>query len=264
MTSDLNTHQSADTEKVVGTMCLLRARYPASLKTIRSLEGQIDTLYLCLNDFWEVPPELQQDWIEILHLGMNLGDAARFYLLRNMSSVDAHVLSCDDDWEYPKSYVQDFLTAHRKYPNAVLTHHGIIKHYRGNEKFRYIDAVKPDSSPCALYPDVRYAAGLSLYHKQQNFIRLDKCGSGVSFIPKSIFNQLEFNSLVYLNMADIHLACNYQKLNIPIIGMPHAKDYFRNISSSGPTIYDTVTAKPDWMEKVYKIHDSYGLSATRR
>ena len=105
---------------VVATMCMWAPRWPDSMKTIHSLENQVDTLYLCLNDFWEVPEELKQGWIEILHFGKNLGDASRLYLLRNLGHVNAHVITCDDDIEYPEIYVQNFLTEHKKIPECII------------------------------------------------------------------------------------------------------------------------------------------------
>ena len=62
-------------QKTVAVMCLLHKRHPASQKAIRSLEGQVDTLYLCLSDFQEIPQELNQNWIEIMYSGTSLADS---------------------------------------------------------------------------------------------------------------------------------------------------------------------------------------------
>ena len=228
---------------VVATMCMQHRRWPGSLKTVESLKGQVDTLYLCLNDFWEVPPELKQDWIRILHLGRNLGDAARFYLLRNLGPLDAHVVSCDDDIQYPNSHVQDFLTAHARHPDAVLTHHGRIAQYEGGQNFRYQFA-------------------MSFHGEARELKRITLPGSGVTFIPKSIFNRMRFTSLTHFNQADVHLACNCLSLGVPIMGLPHEKNYFRYIGGAG-SIYASVTSRSDWMNKVYDIYRSYGLSLTQ-
>ena len=230
----------SDHLKVVATMCMWRRRWPNSLNAIRSLEGQMDTLYLCLNDFWEVPPELKQDWIEILHLGENLGDTARFYLLRYLGHLDAHVISCDDDFEYPKTYAQDFLAANKEYPDTLLTHHGSIADYTPDGRIRY--------SPVTM----------TLIENTKVRFNLDMAGSGASFVPKSIFNRLEFTSLGYLLQCDVHLACNCIKLGVPIIGIPHPKGYFK-YTHYPVRIANTVANKSDWMQKVHKIYASYNL-----
>ena len=233
----------SDREPVVATMCMQHRRWPGSLRTVESLKGQVDTLYLCLNDFWEVPPELKQDWIRILHLGKNMGDAARFYLLRNSETPDAHVLSCDDDLIYPPSYVRDFLAALSEHPDTLLTHHGYVARYPEKGDFKYDKVMR-----------FRY--------EEKQSKRLTVPGSGVSFIPKSVFNRLEFTSAVCLNQADIHLACNCLKLGVRITGLPHAKGYFKEVGDR-TGIYDSVTSRSDWMNKVYDIYRSYGLDLTR-
>ena len=235
--------RAAGDAKVVATMCLQRRRWPGSLQAVESMKGQIDTLYLCLNDFWEVPGELKQSWIKILHLGKNLGDAARFYLLRNLGPLEAHVVSCDDDIKYPPSYVRDFLAAMLEHPDALLTHHGRIAQYQNGQNFRYQSV-------------------MSFQNEAREVKRLTLPGSGVTFIPQSIFNRLKFTSLTHFNQADVHLACNCLKLGVPIVGLPHERHYFRNLGGAG-SIYSSVTSRSDWMSKVYKIYQSYDLSLTQ-
>lgn len=243
-----------DGSPTAATMCMLADRWPHSLRTVLSLKGQVSTLYLCLNNFQEVPSELEQDWIKVLHIGENLGDAARFYLLKNLGLPNAHLISCDDDIEFPKTYVQDFLNAHQKYPDALLTHHGEI----------YSDLIEHHIS-LPVYHD-----GVVRYTKREEvkrFMRFrqanhqaryfDIPGSGVSFIPRSIFDRFEFTHLVYWNMADTHLACNCKKLGVRIIGLPRPAGYFRYISPSGQIINRSIGA--DHKEKIEKIYASYGL-----
>ena len=246
MLSDLSEPFDADTPpRIVATMCMLPARYPDSLQTIRSLENQVDTLYLCLNDFWEVPLELKRDKIKILHLGDNLGDAARFYLLRNKGALNAHVLSCDDDLEYPESYVQDYLAAHAQYPEAVLTHHGSIWCYDEAGGLTCRGVVKYDTEN----PEAR---------------KLDIPGSNISFIPRSVFNRLEFTSLVSFNDADMHLSANYRKLEVPVIGLSHKKDYAKDIRPPGPTIWLTQSRyRSRRISRAAEIYASYGLRLDR-
>ena len=238
---------SPDQKGVVATMCMQPRRWPGSLKTVESLKGQVDTLYLCLNDFWEIPPELKQDWIHILHLGKNLGDVSRFYLLRNLGPLDAHVVSCDDDIVYPQSYVQDFLNAHKTYPDALLTHHGYTDgHFCGTR--------------------LHFAWSANMVH------HLLQPGSGVSFIPQFIFNQMAFSSAVCLNHADIHLSCICQTLGVSIIGLPHKRGYIRalpHIRALPPKFAPTTLwghfrklSRSDQKALINKIRCSYGLPET--
>ena len=228
---------------VRATMCMLPGRYPESLKTVNSLEGQVDRLYLYLNDFWHIPIEIKKDWIEIIHMGKNLGDASRFYLLRNTGDVDYDIISCDDDLIYPPTYVQDFLKYKEAHPGCLLTHHGNVA-YNTSEGFRYKAAVR-------------------VRNENKSIVRLATPGSGASFIPKELFNKMEFNSKVSYNQSDIHLACNCHVNNFPIIGLPHPSWYVEYFHpKDGYTIWETVTSKPDWMSKVYEIYQSYGIKTS--
>ena len=217
-------------------MCMLPERYPDNLAAVNSLIGQVDTLYLCLNNFLQVPPELQRNQIKILYLGENLGDVAKFYLLRTQGHMDAHVLSCDDDIIYPQSYVRDFLNARATYPDTLLTHHGFTTgHYSGEEMHfaRSINQARPYFQP----------------------------GSGVSFIPKSIFNRMEFSHTVHLNHADVHLACICQQLEVSIVGLPHGRDYLQRIPTAWPTLWGTFRRLPesDKQAIINEIRLSYSL-----
>jgi len=228
--------------KIYGTMCMMPGRYPESLKTVDSLEGQVDRLYLSLNGFDFVPEELKKDWIEILHVGKNLGDASRFYLLRFTGDIDSHVISCDDDIVYPETYVSDFLEEHNKKPDSVLCHHGKILQVNHNEIFmKSMLAIRQENK--------EYHDGLHMP------------GSGAVFIPKDIFNKLEFTSLVHMNQADVHLAANFFKLGVNLIGVPHPHNYVGYFHpKDGYTIWDTVTSKPDWSKKAKRIFESYKIS----
>lgn len=228
---------------VRATMCMLPGRYPESLKTVNSLEGQVDKLYLCLNDFWHIPIELKRDWIEVIHMGKNLGDASRFYLLRNTGDVDYDIISCDDDLIYPSTYVQDFLRYKKKYPGCLLAHHG-----NGFEDNKVLP---------------RRGSIVACRNENNKEIKLASPGSGACFIPKEVFNQMEFRGTVSLNQSDMHLACNCYVNKVDIISLPHSSSYFTYFHpKDGYTIWDSVTSKPDHRSKVVSIYNSYGVSVS--
>ncbi len=91
--------------KVFATMCMMPDRYPASLECVMSLKGQVEKIYLCLNGFEDIPEDLNEEWIEVVHFGQNLGDAARFFML---PEIDGHLISCDDDLVYPEHTSKTF------------------------------------------------------------------------------------------------------------------------------------------------------------
>ena len=106
----------------------------------------------------------------------------------------------------------------------------------------------------------RYVWGLRIVGEGHETKRVSRPGSGVSFIPKDLCNQMEFNSLVHFNQLDVHLACNCHKLEVPMIGLFHEKGYIRYTPPPGPNLYDSVTRASGYIEKVRQIYASYGLS----
>ncbi len=216
--------------KVFATMCMMPDRYPASLECVMSLKGQVEKIYLCLNGFEDIPEDLNEEWIEVVHFGQNLGDAARFFML---PEIDGHLISCDDDLVYPETYVQDFLENHKRFPNAILTHHG--KTLYGNTLKSVAHCLKPQSV---------------IYSK------IDMPGSGCSFFPSDKLHLLKFNALACLNMSDVHLYCILR--GETIYTCPRPPGYLKYIPPpKGTTIWDTVTSKEDFLTKFDLVVKSY-------
>lgn len=215
--------------KVYGTICMMPDRYPKSLSCVMSLKGQVEKLYLCLNGFDSVPKELNEDWIEVLHVGKNYGDAARFFMLPD---IDGHLISCDDDLIYPKAYVSDFIKIHASNPGCVLSHHG--KQVHGTSIQHVSHCLKP----------------------QVGFSEVNMPGSGCSFFPSEKVKLLRFNALACLNMSDVHLYCLLR--GTKILTCPRPKDYLKYVEPpKGTTVWDTVTSKSDFMSKFELVVNSY-------
>ena len=232
-------------QKTVAVMCMLHKRHPASLKAIRSLAGQVDTLYLCLSDFQEIPQELNQNWIEIMYSGTGLTDSdARCLRLLKDKGENTHVLFCDDNLIYPPSYVEDFLVANARLPDTVLTHHGYTAYYP-----------EPDT--------VHFHKVMGYRGDYEKPVSLDVSGAGTLFIPEAVFNRMQFADPPCVDQADIQVACNCLKLNIPIIGLPHQARYFGTINSNDRSDWvnhHTLNHKMDWMDKARQTYQFYGLS----
>ena len=211
------------------------------MAVVNSLKGQVDKLYLCLNGFWEVPEDLKQDWIDVIHVGKNLGPCARFFLLRHIvGEFDFDLISCDDDLIYPDSYVDDFLKYKEDYPGCVLTHHGST-----NSEDSIIPSVIND---------------VVCLRENESAKVLQKPGAGVSFFPGDLFSQMEFNSSTTFYQCDYTLSAICMSEGFKIIGLPHSKDYFEYVEpNDGYTIWDSVTSKDSVHEKHKLIFNSYGL-----
>jgi len=202
-------------DDVYGTMCMMPNRYPKSLECVMSLKGQVKKLFICLNGFNDVPEGLKEDWIDIIHIGENIGSVGRF---TKLPDFEGHLVSCDDDLVYPKLYVSDFLKRYKKVGPAMLSHHG--KTIMFNKAVNFVACLRKNT-----------------YDKD-----LDIPGSGVLFVPREFkgWNKMVLDSPK--NPSDVYVGCIAKKNNYRVLAMPHQKDYFRYVEPpKGETIYDKET-----------------------
>ena len=220
---------------VYATMCMVPNRYPSSIECVMSLKGQVDKIFLSLNGFKEIPEELKEDWIEVIHIGENLGDAARFFKL---PEIDGHLISCDDDLIYPRGYVEQFLKYNSVFPGCVLTHHGKLMR-SVDESIKVVAHVMGNSPDSEL---------------------VDIPGSGCSFFPHRVVSdeKFRFGDHTELNMCDIHLFSILRMMQVKIVTVPHLRGHFKYLAPpSGTTVWDTVTSKPDFREKLKLVYQYY-------
>lgn len=190
-------------------------RYPRSLLCVNSLKGQVKKLYLCLNGFDSIPDDLNQDWIEVVHIGKNIGAVGRY---TELPEIDGHLISCDDDLIYPQTYVSDFLKRYEKEGDCMLTHHGkVIK----NNRIRNLSHCLKDSA---------YTG------------RLDIPGSGVLFVPFELKGWHKMVLQTPKNPTDIYVGCIAEKMGYRILSMAHQKGYLEYVEPpEGRTIWDQET-----------------------
>lgn len=112
---------------VIG-IATLESRHGMLKKTIDSLVGQSDYIYVYLNDY-----PYKHDWmfqyenrgVQFLlgkdHLG-DLGDAGKFILFNSIK--DKFYFSADDDIIYPKDYVEKTISEMTDKNISVLSYHG--------------------------------------------------------------------------------------------------------------------------------------------
>jgi len=205
--------------KVFGTMCMMPDRYPKSLSCVMSLKGQVETLYLCLNGFDSIPEDLIQDWIEVVHVGKNIGAVGRY---TKLPEIEGHLISVDDDLVYPSTYVSDFVSRYEDEGPVVLTHHGKV-----------ISGERSVSASHCLR-DSKYSG------------RIDIPGAGVMFVPYEFRSWNKNVSNEPKNPTDVWAAAIFKKMGVRILSVPHSKDYFSYVEPpKGTTIWETETHKQD-------------------
>lgn len=201
---------------VVATLCILPERIDAARLTLKSLSPQVDKIYVCLNNFEKIPPEIERFHnVEVIYVGENIGDIGRFSML---PKIDCHLISCDDDLVYPKTYVDDFLAAHEEDKDLIFTHHGKT----------VVNGILDYKAMC-------------LYKSTQS-VPVDIIGSGVSFFPKGKTDWTEYVLGEPMNQSDIHVSAVIELLGYKARSMPHSAKYFKYLQPPvGTTIWETKT-----------------------
>jgi hypothetical protein len=88
-------------------MATFPARQDIMLQTVASISQQVDHLYICLNEFTQIPVELARiKNVTAVIPATDLKDLGKFYFRPNADDI---VFTIDDDIIYPASYVVEAL-----------------------------------------------------------------------------------------------------------------------------------------------------------
>jgi len=190
--------------------------------TIESLYDQVDHLYICLNNYPEVPLFLDDDKITFVVKKNHYGDAYKF----SWTNQDCHYFPCDDDIIYPPTYCR---TLQDKVDElgGVITLHGRIF----------------DNFPIQSY-----------YHlaSHRTFCTLEQAvdeevmfgGTGVMcFNTKDVRPNLKYFRVK--NMADIWMGLWCKENGIKITSIAHAEEWIKTQDCKG--IWDE-THNKDWKQ----------------
>lgn len=194
---------------VDGGIAMLPERFPASVKTVESLRGQLNTLYIRWQG--QEPPAFPS-WC-VVSWGENTGDIGKFHASEN------DFVTLDDDLVYPEGYIQDFVRNAKRFPGAILTHHG--KTWQG-PTVNYFGEVRNE---------------VYCLHENLKEIQLTAPGTGCSFYPKEIYQRLQKEMEQDWNCGDILVGSWAKKNGVPIQAIKHRIGYFRYLRPKD-TIWD--------------------------
>jgi len=163
-------------------------------KAIDSIYYQVDQIFVCLNNYKEIPEFLKRDKITAVISDNSMGDAGKFMFYNKCEGI---FLSIDDDLIYPDNYVFDIVCSLNEH-GGVVTYHGSVlkpnahRYYMGRkEVFRCTKELKEDKP-------------------------VDVPGTGCMAVRTSDLKLREFESR---NMADLWVAkwAKEQGLKIPCV-----------------------------------------------
>jgi len=177
---------------IVG-VATMAGREEALEKMMKSLKGQCNEIVVYNNAVEKI----------------DLSDNGKFYGLAHMPSP-CYYLPCDDDLEYPPTYVQDMIEAIDRL-GCIVTHHGKIlkgkgvSYYRGGHTaFRCLDEVTEERE-------------------------IDVAGTGVCGFHTSYFNPSEIDISSFKRMSDLVFSRWAAQEKKKIMILKHPAGYIKHL-----------------------------------
>jgi len=204
--------------RAVAGMATIRSRESSFKMAVESLHEQVDSLKVYFNDYEEIP-----EWVRgfsrlegVLYKDAcgDIGDSGKFHFMPPLSNTQTHYFTVDDDIIYPKDYVQNTLAWEEKLGvRALFTYHGRVFYDTGLPIKGYFNGQLQKQKLFHFHADVHSPHGVHFG------------GTGVMCfnlrhitVPFDIFNKEK-------NAADIFVGVFCQYNRIPIVVLPHAKNW---------------------------------------
>jgi hypothetical protein len=186
----------------------LKEREESFHQTIISLYPQVDKITAVLNNYTTIPWWMGKltNLKVILCSDNHLGASGKFF---DVDECDGYYLSCDDDLEYPHTYVKDMLAKVKEY-NCIISLHG--KRYDGERPIKsYKRSITTNVHCLHTFPrDVQVHVG----------------GTGVMAFDTRQF-KFDIDDLTFPNMVDVQVAKLTHQQNIPIMALAHERSYLK-------------------------------------
>ncbi len=216
-------------EPVIASLASVRGREAMLEDAVASLLDQVDVLQVYLNNYAETPAFLRDPRIEVVRSDAygDLGDAGKFFWA-GATDEPGYRLICDDDQIFPPDYCEHMLRKVRALGNqAIVGVHGIllkqpVANYYGSNARHVCNYHHPSAAD---YPVHVLGTGAVAYHSST--VRLARRDFG------------------HPNMADIWLAVQAQKQDVPLIcvARPHNWIIQNKLATHVPTIYGESNTK---------------------
>lgn len=190
--------------KITFNMATIPSRYKLALKAIDSVYDQADEIRVYLNNFEQVPEELNRDKI-VTHIGEDLNATGKLFWALNPNE---YYFCIDDDLRYPSTYALD-----------------MIHHLNALEDKACVSLHGKILNPTPLQS---YFRGIkSSFHCLSGFditTQVNVIGNGVSAFNTNKV-KIDYTKFKYHYMDDIEVSLQLQKQNIPAIVIAHDADY---------------------------------------
>ncbi|MGP5112888.1 FkbM family methyltransferase [Corynebacterium casei] len=216
-------HKTLHGDRIRVGVATMPGREAGLRKVLEIISPQADEVFVYLNNFISVPDSCRGFSNVSFFTGPDLGDRGKFAFMEGFSG---YYLTVDDDIEYAPFHVQHIIDGIERYGRrAVVGWHGSI----------FADDFEE-------FYNAQYRKVLSFRFLRGRDTQVHLLGTGVcGFHTDSI--GISSKDFIHPNMADVFLAIEAQRQNVPMMVLAHEKDWARPIDV-GPSI-STASMKKD-------------------
>lgn len=209
---------------ITAQLATIPGRERSVRQTIESLVDQVDRLKVMANnvtlaDVFVLAEEYRGRNLTVHCTTNDKGDGEKF---RDLQCYDGYIFTCDDDLIYPPDYVQTMIKKIEQYGRrAVITCHG-----RTFQKHRKIHSYYRDK-----------LEGYRCLGTVEQDVQVDSGGTGVMAWHSDLWRP-EMSWFKASNMADVFIAVEAKKRNIPIICIEHLGGWIQSTPEGHSGLWD--------------------------
>ena len=234
---------------VVAAMCSIPERVSALYRTLKSIQGQVDKLYLYLDGHVEVPTfvsDLHPNCV-VLRSGEfpGLRDNGKFFAW-TLEERECFCLTMDDDIEYPPEYVAAMIRSIEEYGRqAIVGVHGIL---------------------VGEYPEGYFRDYRKVHIYKQTLERdtgVNILGTGTVAFHSSIMHRLTMDDFDEAGMADIHLGVYAKRLGIPMVAVRRPERWLVDQPVDSPNLYHEFKSADEAQARKIRAAAPWGVRAVK-
>lgn len=223
-----NSYKVKSCHKITANIATQPSRFESLLSTLDSIKGQFDEVRIYLNNYSNVPEELQS---YTTHIGQDLTDNGKFFWSSNSNE---YYFTLDDDIIYPPDYVEKTLPL---IGDRVVSYHG--RRLTGLDKQYY------DNHKVYIYND-----------ELETERKLDVLGTGVMAFDTDYFTPTLWKTENH-KMTDLLIALEAHMWNIPIVCLPRKNNWLSHENIFFDGIYFEFKGREDKQIRMANMIQTY-------
>lgn len=238
-------------ERVYAAICSIPSRLETLRSAVRSLEHQVDGLFVYLDKYDAVPADLSSNAKVTIFRSQDFDadhrDNAKFLGYNRLvgSNAPFYYFTCDDDIEYPHDYISTMIRALRNFDDRVaLGVHGVIveEHPRSYFRRRFNFHFADDAV--------------------DSFRLVNNLGTGTIGFHSKLFASIDPNKWPRGGMVDIYFSIECKKNLIPMVCINRHSGWLVDLdeTKSTPTLFHEFNEKEALITNELKLSAPWGFA----